>query len=67
MIDRSASIARLVGQAVTIEMAAGIVDTEVEIDRLREENAKLRARVEQLEWTAARGLSRRPPGRDRWL
>lgn len=62
VIDRSASIARLVGQAVTIEMAAGIVDAEAELDRLR-------ARVAELEriikWNVPRGLARRPPGRDR--
>ena len=64
-IDQAASIARLVGQTITPEIAADIIGSQVELDRLREENAKLRARVEQLEWTAARGLSRRPPGRDR--
>ena len=64
-IDQAASIARLVGQTITPEMATDIVGSQVELDRLREENAKLRAQVEQFEWTAARGLSRRPPGRDR--
>ena len=64
-IDQAASIARLVGQTITPEIAADIIGSQVELDRLREENAKLRARVEQLEWTAARGLARRPPGRDR--
>lgn len=61
-IDQAASVARLVGHPITDEIARDIVGSQVELDRLRAENALLRAVYLR---DAPRGLMRRPPGRDR--
>ena len=64
-IDVSASVARLTGTVIDAEMAQAIVALATENATQAAEMAKLRAEVVTLRWSCARGLARRPPGRDR--